>query len=337
MKRLKKWVAAAVFAASALCLSTSAFAGCADGSCGVNNNNNENGNYNDACCDSSRWVIAADLLFLNAYQELPYYSTTTTTAAAQTTTFSGAEYDWDLGFRLNGYYHSNCNGWDANVALTWFSTDVTETVADASAGTIFLRQTVAAPTTAPASNGVYTFTNNLDYWAVDALVGHTCCVCPGFTLRPYAGFKAVSVEQDSSQAWASASQGINTHSIDFKGYGMTGGVESKFVPCTCFCDDLYVWGKVGGSVVGGSLDHTIVNRDTNSLASTSTVLDSKSHTSFGYELGLGVAYDYCFCDKWWSFGVGYEVTHWTDVGNPIVVSDDSLTLHGVTLRGTVTF
>jgi hypothetical protein len=279
---------------------------------------------------------------MEACQELPYLRT----GAATPFTYSFGEYDWDPGFRLNAYYQSDCSGWDANVAFTWFSSELDERHTWVIGDYAMLRTDIggatageaAEPPSEPVNGEIYTFTNDLDYYTVDALLGHRCCVCPGFEVRPYGGLRVLSVEQNSVQDLGVDADVNHRHDIEFQAYGLTGGVETKCTPCNCFCDDLSLYGKVGGSIVGGDKDHHYRAITTSTGAvTTSTTFNGSCHTSFGYELALGMTYDHCVCDKWVSLGVGYEMTHWTNVGNPIVNTNESLTLHGLTVRGSVTF
>lgn len=358
---INKWFALAAVTAATLGLTGVANAGCNDGSCGMGNSN---GNGDECCDKDQRFTISADLLVMKPCQDLPYLKSVDGATPSTTTTYSYAEYDWDLGFRLNGYYQSDCNGWDANVAFTWLSSDAEDSVAIGAAPhpilTASMRQNLTEVIDSPTllASSTYTYSNEMDYWTVDALIGHRCCICPGFELRPYGGFRALSVEQESTQIFADTALGVVnvtgylptakdgvTHKIEYQAYGLTGGFEGRYSPCDLGCGNLSIFAKAGGSVVAGDRDHLITDKQSTTNAagavassvSVKHILDSKCQCAFGYELALGLDWETCTCGWTWGLGAGYEFNHWSDVGNPLQVSNDELALQGFVVRGHFTF
>lgn len=141
---------------------------------------------------------------------------------------------------------------------------------------------------------------------VDVDINRSFCINECFSINPYVGFRYLRLKQK----YRVRSEGIPTTSVtthdrvrlkdDFSGWGIHAGLKSDWE----FGCGLSLYGMFGGSLLCGSdhLDHkeafSVVN--TSTPTSETLLLKGRSHHKGARataEAGLGILYDYCFCEN----------------------------------------
>jgi hypothetical protein len=231
-----------------------------------------------------------------------------------------------------------CNSWDIAAGYTFFDQDVTHSYAVPAAGVVF---TPTGATVAALASTTATVKHDLEYGELNVVLGHSCCLCDGFVLRAFGGFKGLFIEQTANTSFEIAGPTAQTvHArVDYDGYGLTGGftpvlnLADSCCKNECWDYELAIIGETSASVVVGENEHT-VKRD-------GTLIESDKrdcHCTLGTRLAMGFTADSCYCNTRIGLSAGYEFNQWEDVRS-VYDQDDSgyLGLHGVFIRGALSF
>lgn len=318
------------------------------------------------CCDTC-WYVGVDFLYWTAYDaDLDYgvnnydgWDVALNSGAESKMHF--AEYNWDPGFRVFAGYKDKCNGWDARLSYLYFKSDNTDSATYGTGDTDHIKPTLWSPSFGTDRCQTATASIELEYNVFDITVGRPCCICEGFTFRPYGGFRALILDQKMRVVYEggrdfSTYDGIVDWNSSFDAYGLTGGFDWKLDLGCGFS----AFGTVAGSVVGGETDDRELQSGPDAVGGGSQIVNNINvrEQQFigvpGYQLALGASYEgccemecACFCYK---LGLSYEMNHWFNVpelrrfnGSGQEAANNGggakgcLLLHGLVVRGCVSF
>ena len=324
----------------------------------------------DDCC-ASGFYVCADFLYWTLYDaDLDYAANNSAISGLDVAGTGGseskmhfAEYDWDPAFRVLGGYRDECGGWDIRVSYLYFESDKTSSTSYGDGTNEHLKPTVWSPSFNCDRAQSATAKVEVEYHLYDITLGRECCICDGFKLRPFGGFRGMTLDQSMYITYSggrdfTAEDGIVDWESSFDGYGLVGGFDWNLEFCDCIC----LYGTVAATVLGGETD----DRETQSgpenpgptgqgsLANNINVREEQWIGVPGYQLALGVCYDSsfesCGCCIDYMPALGYEVNHWFNVpevrrftggvqeaANNGGGAKGCLLFHGLTLRGCITF
>lgn len=315
------------------------------------------------CCDPCGYSPYGRELFTNFFvtsSTLYWQTCTDTDYAVSATSFSNTgvsnnlvggkthnvDLDWDWGFTVGLGYQYGCDGWDARLNWTRFHTHDHSSITAAAGGT--LQANIVSPafnvggslaaTSATAEAKVH-------YDTLDILFSKSCCICSGFSARPYFGARVLWLNRNLSATYTGGvfvgeGGGIKWKS-DYTASGLHAGTEFLYdIGC-----DFYLVADVAGSLVAGDNDgRQILNITRNNGEGTTTSnIDLKDDggclVSYNYELSLGAKYRTVFCGCWnvdWT--LTYDFVHWNRVPElSRLVDDTSITASTGGRNGSVSF
>ncbi len=305
---------------------------------------------NSDCCDEcfdpcGGWSFGADFLYWKACRGNLLYGTSNVQVDSNTTAVTDHYVDmgWNPGFRLRlGKENVYC-GWDLTVSYTDYYATGHERVELASPivglGSTYFFQPLNSLTAIEAKN-------TLNYQTFDVLMHYECCICQGHLFTPFFGLQGVKIKQglDARNETAAESQTVSWTS-DYKALGLEFGSSYKYA----FECGLNFCTKAGVSLVAGNNDvKNIQFTDGVSTDTTQTFRSDSGLCTPGLNLQVLFCYDKCWCDRIFTFHVGYEFQEWWNVaqarrfpspGNftTTSASGESLMMHGLVLGMDVGF
>jgi len=321
----------------------------------------------DPCCDSSGFYVGADFLYWTAYDaDLDYaadnfdgYDVATENGGVSQMHF--ASYDWDPAFRVFLGYQSDCNEWDTRFSYLRFSSSKTSSASFGNGVDGHLKPTLWSPAFGNDRCQDASAKTAIKYHLFDLTVGKTCCLCNNFTFHPFAGFRAMVLNQNLDVVYSGGRDFSNFDGVVhwkscFNAYGLTGGFDWKLA----LCGGMNAFGTIGVSVLGGSTDDLESQSGPEGVGGSSEIVNNiNAHECQdiglpGTQVSFGFNYEGC-CETacgctCYEFGLAYEMHHWYNVPNvrryngfPNEAANNAggangcLMLHGLVVRGAVSF
>jgi len=311
--------------------------------------------------------VGAEFLYWTAFDADLDYAVNNTAGYDVATTGGGvsemhfADYDWDPGFRVFIGYEDPCDCWGGRASYLHFCSKNTNTATFGDGVTNHLKPTLWSPAFGNDRCQNATATTEIEYHFYDVTIGRTCCICEGVSFRPFGGFRGLKLDQKLDVVYDGGRDftnydGVVTWNSCFDGYGLTGGFDWNLSFCGCFC----AYATVSASIVAGETDDLETQGGPEGVNGNTQIINNiNSHEKQcigvpGYQLAVGLCYEKCcetscgcYC---FNLGVGYEMNHWLNVpelrrfvgsGNEAANNGGGakgcLLLHGLTVRGTVSF
>lgn len=214
---------------------------------------------------------------------------------------------FDLGYRLPG------SGWELTTGLTYFRAGADRTLGSPPGGTLFA--TLTHPGMIEQVDAAVA-TSNLEYYVLDADLGHRVRVGDNSCYRFFAGGRFAWIDQNLSAVYngGDANQATVNSPISFNGAGLRAGGEGQW-GCGW---GLSVFGRASASLLVGHFRSHLTETNDNGTTVNTDVSDKFEQMVPVLELALGLAWQY----ERFSVSVGYEMSEWFNmVESPDFVDD----------------
>ncbi len=271
----------------------------------------------DDCCPTSEcfdpcggWSVGVDFLYWNVCKNNPDYAVTIQTGVVDDLdfTYHFAGYGWEPGFRVYAGKENVFCGWDLAASYSYIYASGQDRV-DNENMTIVVTTGVFLGDVAAV-----TAKNSLNYQTFEVLMGYDYCFCQCQTIKPFFGIQGLRLEQNFDQ-FSEFLQAPNNNKViwnsDYKALGLElGSLYSYNLDC-----GVGLFTRASASLVAGTNDGVLFEETSQGM--TVTTEEFKLETGLctpGMHLQVGLNYDHCWCEKELSFHVGYEFTHWWNVG-----------------------
>lgn len=337
-----------------------------------------------SCCDDCGFITGFDVLYWRANQsDLDYVvdgvreicDGESSNEEHPGNLFAGKhlhfpEYGWDTGFRLNFGYRFGCDGWDAQLAYTYFNSKANDhqklSEHDQQNGKL-LEAVIIHPAEEFFNPHKARARNRINYQMLDFLVSRPFCVSETLIMRPYMGMRALWLDQDFTAHYEgtlfqardpSSPPGVRVlWEGQTTGVGLIAGLQSNIH----ICEGISLYARGAASILAGEMKYQHRQRVPHvaGIASDDPAddqfrllvdLDEKQHVPLAsYELGAGITCETCICDYCTEFGLGYDFVQWMHTarirryftnGFPAASTGawkGSLLLHGVTFKANLYF
>ncbi|MEX1013174.1 MAG: Lpg1974 family pore-forming outer membrane protein [Waddliaceae bacterium] len=284
------------------------------------------------CCvdDQCGFFIGADLLFWTACQKnLSCVITDTVTGETpETTEFNRhlVDYDWSVGYRVFGGYRMGVDDWEIAAVFTHWDNDSSKTV-DHNDSTIHQHCRV-----------------DLDYDVIDILLARSYQLGCDSQFKPFIGFRGVWLDQD----WKTEDLAVTpvVPLREFHSSLFARGLHAGSTFHWDGCEGFGLWATAGASLLEADVHnkHEVNFEAANPPVAGDTLKEKYCLPFAGYNLGVGIDYECCFCgcegESIVRLGLGYEFQNWFSTPEPVrdfidvdVATPDIDAVHGVSTGG----
>ncbi len=273
----------------------------------------------DQCCPTDEcfdpcggWSVGADFLFWNVCKDNPQYGVTIDTSVTNLTAAEPhyAPMGWEPGFRLYAGKENVYCGWDMCASYTYLWASGSDHV-ESGTNVALISSNGSDPN---STLGEIDARNTLTYQTFDVLLGYEFCFCKCQKIKPFFGIQGVKIRQGLVQRNQTVAIGNFTDLSwisDYKALGLElGALYNYDLEC-----GLGLFTRAGVSFVAGCND---VEREESFFVSDTFIgareySDDKGLCTPGVHLQVGLSYDKCWCDRDFTFRIGYEFTDWWNV------------------------
>lgn len=230
---------------------------------------------------------------------------------------------WAPGVRLSAGWTDPCNGWDGQIAWTYFENDAADqsstrfdgqapiTLGQSGLLNPFFQQSL---TTTPFFDQVGAGWT-LRFNQIDFTIGRKYLVSDQFVMRPYAGLRGAWTRTDFKVKGNTGPKNLSETETEYIqksrdhfrnrlwGIGLQGGVENSWYFLNC----LAIYGQVAGSLIWGEHEQKIYERFLSSVLDTDTnerrifmdvsnnYRDANSQMSGILDFGIGLRWEQVWC------------------------------------------
>lgn len=235
-------------------------------------------------------------------------------------------FPWDVGFRVGASRQLCWKSFDMYVSFTRFCTQGTDRLAGAPGtihstflGNFYINNADGSGLSGPSYERAK-IKWDIDFNIFDWNVGYRFCLGRYIQFRPYVGIKGGWINQSIHSIWENPEITVNVFQVgtenlrnDFRGIGLSTGVNTKWKIFGKRCGALYLFGDVSGAMFYGHWSFKDVFK--NDLPEDVTIGQQNFNSGTPMvRTFMGLEWDYRFNKKgcYFSTKLGFEMQVWLD-------------------------